>query len=111
MKVAYLFTTPLTHKVLSSMILPQLESDRHVVDVVGMMFFVDNVYFLAAGDDIGERLNKVQEKNGMLLMGCDQCAYERNLDKKLVAGAQIGCFPDLYKAITEAGGVDQVITF
>lgn len=111
MKVAYLFTTSLTHKVLSSMILPQLENDRHGVDVVGMMFFVDNAYFLTRGDNIGERLQKVQEKTGMLLMACDQCAYERNIDKKLIPGAKIGCFPDLYKAISAAGGVDQVITF
>ena len=111
MKVAYIFTTTLSHKVISSMILPQLESDRHGVQVVGMMFFVDNVYFLLEGDELGDRLQKVQEKNGMLLMACDQCAYERNVDKKLISGAKIGCFPDLYKAIDEAGGVDQVITF
>jgi len=111
MKVAYIFASPLSHKVLSSMILPQLESKRHGVDVVGMMFFVDNVYFITNGDDLGERLQKIHEETGLLLMACDQCAYERNIDKKLVSGAKIGCFPDLYKAIENAGGVDQVITF
>ena len=110
MKVAYLFTTALSHKMLN-IIIPQMESERHVVDVVGMMFFVDNTYFLIQGDSIGEKLNKLQEKTGMLLMACDICAYERGIDKKLISGAQIGCFPDLYKAIAEAGGVDQVITF
>jgi sulfur relay (sulfurtransferase) complex TusBCD TusD component (DsrE family) len=74
------------------------------------MFFVDYAYFLTKDDELGQRLQKLHEKTGMLLMACDQCAYERSIDKKLVPGAAIGCFPDLYKAITEAGGVDQVIT-
>ncbi len=42
-------------------------------------------------------------------MACDQCAYEREIDKKLVDGAGIGCFPDLYAALAPAK-VDQVIT-
>jgi hypothetical protein len=110
MRVAYLFTTPLSHKILN-IIIPQMENERHGADVVGMMFFVDNAYFLTKNDIIGEKLQKLQEKTGMLLMACDLCAYERNIDKKLIPGAKIGCFPDLYKAIGEAGGVDQVITF
>jgi hypothetical protein len=110
MKVAYLFTSTLSHKVLNMMI-PQIENERHGVDVVGMMFFVDNAFFLTKGDAIGERLHQLQEKTGMLLMACDMCAYEREINKKLIDSAKIGCFPDLYKAIIEAGGVDQVITF
>ena len=40
MKIAYVFANDMaaTHK-LSSMILPQLESDSHIVQVVGMFFF------------------------------------------------------------------------
>ena len=44
-----------------------------------------------------------------MLMGCDQCCYEREIDGKLVEGATIGCFPNLYGAL--AGNMpDQVIT-
>ncbi len=111
MKVAYVFATPLAHKVLNFMIVPQLEAERHGVKVVGMMFFIDNTFLLLKGNEIGEKLQKIYEKTGLLLMACDQCAYERDIDKKLIPGAKIGCFPDLYKAIGEAGGVDQVITF
>ena len=40
-------------------------------------------------------------------MGCDQCCYQRDIDGKLVDGAVIGCFPNLYEAL--AGNMpDQV---
>lgn len=109
MKIAYIFATNTTHKILSTMILPQLEEDRHGVKVVGMFFFVDNTFLLVKGNDVGERLKKISEKNGMLLMACDQCAYERNIANNLVEGAKIGCFPDLYRELSEVG-FDQVIT-
>ena len=111
MRLAYIFITPLSHRILSTMILPQLESGRHGAEIIGMMFFVDNTYFLTKDDELAKRLQKIHENTGMLLMACDQCAYERNIDKKLVHGARIGCFPDLYKGLGDAGGVDQVITF
>ncbi len=111
MKVAYIFSTQ-GHSVsykLGQMILPQLENDAHGVEVVGMFFFEDNNYVLVAGDPIGERLASVARDKGMLLMGCDKCCYERQIDDKLVEGATIGCFPDLYSAL--AGNMpDQVIT-
>ncbi len=49
------------------------------------------------------------DDKGMLLMACDQCAYEREIDGKLVDGAVIGCFPDLYSALS-GNMPDQVIT-
>ena len=51
MKVAYVFATNMasTFK-LSTMILPQLEKGDHGAEVVGMMFFDDNVFCLRAGD-------------------------------------------------------------
>ena len=110
MKVAYIFSTTTSHKILSTMIIPQLESGRHGVDVAGMFFFMDNTFMLVKGMDTGERLQKLAEQNGMLLMGCDQCCYERNIHDKLVECASIGCFPDLYRALGAVGGVDQVIT-
>lgn len=111
MKVAYIFSTQ-GHSVsykLGQMILPQLENKAHGVEVVGMFFFEDNNYVLVAGDPIGERLAKVAREQNILLMGCDKCCYERGLEDKLVAGARIGCFPDLYTALS-GNMPDQVIT-
>ncbi len=111
MKVAYIFSTQ-GHSVsykLGKMILPQLEEDAHGVDVVGMFFFEDNTYVLQKGNPLGERLAKVAARTGMLLMACDQCAYEREIDELLVDGAVIGCFPNLYGALS-GNMPDQVIT-
>lgn len=111
MKVAYIFSTQghtVSYK-LGKMILPQLEENAHGVAVAGMFFFEDNNYVLVKGDPIGERLAKVAKQQGILLMGCDQCCYERNIADKLVAGATIGCFPNLYKALSQ-NMPDQVIT-
>jgi hypothetical protein len=111
MKVAYIFSTQghtVSYK-LAKMILPQLENKAHGVEVVGMFFFEDNNYVLVKGDLIGERLARVAREQNILLMGCDQCCFERNLDGRLVEGAVIGCFPDLYKALL-GNMPDQVIT-
>lgn len=132
MKIAYVFTSPraASYK-LGQMILPQLEAGTHGVQVVGMFFFDDNVYALRRGDPIGERLATVAAGSGMLVMMCDMCALERNLAegeprwcdaqgrgrktpgecraKDTVAGVQVGCFPDLYKALA-GNPPDQVIT-
>lgn len=120
MKVAYIFATSghtASYK-LGKMILPQLETDSHGVDVLGMFFFDDNNYVLRQGDPIGERLAKVAQEKGMLLMMCDQCALERGLaigeagncqPNGTVAGVQVGCFPDLYAALAP-NPPDQVIT-
>lgn len=109
MKVAYVFATTTSHKILDSMIVPQLEQGTHGADVVGMFFFVDNTFFLLDGTSLGQRLQAIQEKTGMLLMACDQCALERRIADKLIPGAGIGCFPDLYAALGPAAP-DQVIT-
>jgi len=111
MKVAYIFSTQghtVSYK-LGKMILPQLEENAHGVEVVGMFFFEDNNYVLVKGDPIGERLSKVAKDNNIVLMGCDQCCWERNIAENLVAGATIGCFPNLYSALA-ANPPDQVIT-
>ena len=64
---------------------------------------------LQKGNPIGERLAKVAANSGMLLMACDQCAYEREIDAMLVDGATIGCFPNLYGALS-GNMPDQIIT-
>ena len=121
MNVAYIFSTSghtASYK-LGKMILPQLEQDRHGVEVVGMFFFDDNTFVLRQGDPIGERLAKVAAEKNILLMLCDQCAHERHLAEKTgegsyrptgtVAGVKVGCFPDLYAALA-GNPPDQVIT-
>lgn len=124
MKVAYVFTTDMasTFK-LNTMILPQLEAGTHGAQVVGMMFFDDNIFTLRRGDPYGERLAKVAREQGILLMACDQCAVRRGLaegefeqcgtgqvkPKGLIDEAQVGCFPQLYAALSGVTDV-QVIS-
>jgi sulfur relay (sulfurtransferase) complex TusBCD TusD component (DsrE family) len=120
MKVAYIFSTSghtASYK-LGKMILPQLEEGRHGVEVVGLFFFDDNTYVRRKGDPIGERLSKVAAEQNILLMLCDQCALERGLatgevgscePSGVVDGVQVGCFPDLYAALS-GNMPDQVIT-
>jgi hypothetical protein len=107
--VAYVFTTPGASFILEKMIVPQLEEGRHGAEVVGMFFFFDNNYLLVRGNPTGERLQALSKKSGMLLMGCDQCCYQREIADRLIEGIPIGCFPDLYRALAGAR-VDQVIT-
>ncbi|HTP51026.1 MAG TPA: SaoD/DsrE family protein [Anaeromyxobacteraceae bacterium] len=109
MNVAYVFSTPNASYILEKMIVPQLEERRHGAQVAGMFFFVDNNYLLVRGNPTGERLAKISRETGMLLMGCDQCCYQRNIADRLIEGIPIGCFPDLYRALGGAK-VDQVIT-
>jgi sulfur relay (sulfurtransferase) complex TusBCD TusD component (DsrE family) len=120
MRVAYVFSTSghtASYK-LAQMILPQLEEGSHGAEVAGMFFFDDNTYVLRHGDPVGERLGAVAAQNGMLLMLCDRCALERGLaegeppsarPKDTVDGARVGCFPDLYAALSE-NLPNQVIT-
>ncbi len=124
MKVAYIFATDMaaTYK-LGKMILPQLEQGIHGVEVVGMMFFDDNLYVLRQGNPVGERLSRLAKERGILLMVCDRCALERGLaegdftqcglgqlrPKDLVEGVHVGCFPQLYEALAQ-NPPDQVIT-
>ena len=108
---------------LASMILPQLEEGSHGVEVVGMMFFDDNVYSLSSNNEIGQRLSAIAEQQNILLMICDQCALRRGMAtgdfsqcgsgdvkvKNTVDGVVAGCFPQLYGAL--AGNMpDQIIT-
>ena len=78
MKIAYVFKTDQSSTFqLSSMILPQLEQGNHMVDVIGMFFFDDNILCLQKGNEVGERLSKIAKEKNMLLMACDQCAVRR----------------------------------
>jgi len=124
MKVAYIFATPMaaTFK-LARMILPQLEAGTHGVEVVGMMFFDDNLFTLRAGDPVGERLAEFAAAQNILLMICDDCAVRRGMAEGdfeqcgsgevraagCVPGVVAGCFPQLYSALS-GNMPDQVIT-
>jgi hypothetical protein len=70
----------------------------------------DETYLLREGDPMGERLARVAEEKGILLMMCDSCALERGLaegeswpsrsgPRGTVRGVKVGCFPDLYAAL------------
>ena len=124
MKIAYVFRGNMASTFqLATMILPQLEQDTHGVEVVGMMFFDDNLYTLAEGNEVGIRLAKVAKEKNILLMICDQCAIRRGLGegsfeqcgsgevtaKNTVEGVVAGCFPQLYEALG-TNPPDQVIT-
>ena len=124
MKIAYIFRHNMASTFqLSTMILPQLENKSHGVDVVGMMFFDDNLYVLAQGNEVGERLSKIAKEQNILLMICDQCAIRRGFGegnfeqcgtgevkaKGTVNGVTAGCFPQLYEALS-FNPPDQVIT-
>ena len=124
MKVAYIFRNDMSATFqLASMILPQLEQGTHGVEVVGMMFFDENVYALSADNDVGNRLSKIAEQQNILLMICDQCALRRGLAegefsqcgsgevraKNTVNGVVAGCFPQLYSALS-GNMPDQIIT-
>ena len=109
MKVAYIFESDHAHEILEFMIIPQLEKGIHGADVAGMVFFFDNKYLLQEGNPIAERLSKLAEEHGILLMGCDRCCYQREIADKLVSPAGIGCFPNVYAALAGAD-IDQVIT-
>ena len=124
MKVAYIFRNDMSATFqLASMILPQLEQGTHGVEVVGMMFFDENVYALSADNDVGKRLSIIAEEQNTLLMICDQCALRRGLAegdfsqcgsgevraKNTVNGVVAGCFPQLYSALS-GNMPDQIIT-
>ena len=124
MKVAYIFRNNMASTFqLATMILPQLETNTHLVNVLGMFFFDDNINILRKNDPVGQRLAKIAQEKGMLLMVCDQCAVRRNLAegtfeqcgsgqvkaKGFVEGVQAGCFPQLYTALG-SNPPDQVIT-
>lgn len=120
MKVAYVFSSSghtASYK-LGQMILPQLENGEHGAEVTAMFFFDDNTYLLRRGDPMGKRLSMVAKEQEILLMLCDQCALERGLAEgapraarpvSTVEGVRVGCFPDLYQALT-GSPPDQVIT-
>ena len=110
MKVAYVISSDNSRKILRDMVIPQLENGEHVAEVVGMFFVFDNTFMMLKDTDLGDRLQALHEKTGMILLACDQCVYEREIEDKLIPGAAVGCFPVLYGALANVE-LDQVITF
>ena len=65
MKVAYIFRNNMASTFqLATMILPQLETNTHLVNVLGMFFFDDNINILRQNDPVGERLAKIAKEKG-----------------------------------------------
>jgi hypothetical protein len=109
MKVAYILNSPNCQKILTAMIIPQLQESRHGAEVLGMFFMVDNTFFLMEGTETGADLQALHEQMGMILMGCDQCCQELGLNGSLIPATKLGCFPTLYAALADTG-VEQVIS-
>ncbi len=109
MRVAYVISSDNSRTILRDMIIPQLESGNHGAEVAGMFFVFDNTYLLLDNTELGNRIQKLHEKNEMVLLACDQCVIEREIQDKLIEGANIGCFPILY-GVLESANIDQIIT-
>lgn len=101
--------TSMSHYILKNMIIPQIEKGIHGAEVVGMFFVGDNTFMLEKGQNIGDKIEKLQQKNGMMVLGCDQCVEDRMLQKKLIGCTIIGCFPHFYADLA-GNPPDQVIT-
>ena len=62
MKIAYIFRNNMASTFQQcSMILPQLENKSHGVNVVGMMFFDDNLHVLAKGMNMEKDCQRLQK--------------------------------------------------
>ncbi|AHC52067.1 DsrE family protein [Sulfolobus acidocaldarius SUSAZ] len=107
-RVSYIVESPLGNYILGQMIVPQMEENRHYVEVKGMFFIDNNVYLLMKGNPLAERLARLSRERGIYLQACDQCTYMRNLADKLIEEAKIGCFPDFYKKVIDE--TDFIIT-
>jgi intracellular sulfur oxidation DsrE/DsrF family protein len=110
MKLAYMFESGVCHNILSTMIVPQMEEHKHHAEVVGMYFFGDATYILTKGNKLGERIQKLRTKHPFVLVVCEQSVLHREIDKNLMDGVTVGCFPEFFKAI-EATGVQHIINF
>ena len=67
MKVAYIFRNNMASTFqLATMILPQLETNTHLVNVLGMFFFDDNINILRQNDPYGERIAKLPRKRDVI---------------------------------------------
>lgn len=109
MRVAYVVSSSNSRKILRDMIIPQMEAGEHVAEVVGMFFVFDNTFMLLDNTDLGGRIQKLIDEKNIVVLACDQCVYEREIEDKLIKGAHIGCFPMLYGLLKDAN-LDQVIT-
>ena len=71
MKIAYIFKTNMSSTFqLSTMILPQLEDNKHIVNVVGMFFFDENILCLKKNDPVGERLSNIAKISNICRCNC-----------------------------------------
>lgn len=109
MRVAYVVSSQNARKILRDMVIPQMEAGEHVAEVVGMFFVFDNTFMLLDNTDLGDRIRKLIVEKEMVVLACDQCVYEREIEDKIIKEAHVGCFPMLYGLLKNAN-LDQVIT-
>lgn len=109
MRVAYVLGSTNARKTLRDMIVPQMESGEHIAEVVALFFTFDTTFMLLKDTDLGKRLQKLSDDNGMMIVACDQCVIEREIDDKLIDAAHIGCFPVVYGALKNTN-LDQIIS-
>lgn len=109
MKVLYFFQSPNASTILSKMIIPQLDQDRHGAEVAGMFFFADTVFFFLPENPIGKELIRLSEKLGFFIICCDYCCEQRDISGRLYPKVEEGCFPDVYRRAGEHG-VEMVIS-
>lgn len=107
--VAYILSSVNARNIVRDMILPQLEANEHLANVVGMFFVFHNTYLLLDNTELGHRVNNLIEKNDMLVLVCNQCVEEREIEDKLIAKAHIASPPQLYGSLNQMD-LDQVIT-
>lgn len=109
MRVAYVMGSENARKTVRDMIVPQMEAGEHVAEVVAMFFTYDTTFMLLKDTDLGNRLQKLADEKGLMIVACDQCVIEREIDDKLIPAASLGCFPVVYGALNSAD-IDQVIS-
>ena len=91
MKVAYVFSSTTSQKILNTMIIPQLEKGTHGVEVAGMFFFMDNTFSCWKAP----RWVKDCASSRKLTACCSWPATSAPwsaASTKPIKGAQIGCF-------------------
>lgn len=109
MRVAYVLGSQNARKTLRDMIVPQLEAGEHVAEVVALFFTYDTTFMLLQDTDLGSRLQKLAEEKGIMIVACDQCVYEREIEDKMIEATTIGCFPVVYGALKDEN-LDQIIS-
>ncbi len=108
MKIAYFITRQSTNELLGGCLLGTLAAGTHGAEVVVMHFAEDAVYHLVEGTSAAEKIAAAAARDGFAVVACECSVRNRGLEDQLIAAAEIGHIPDLYR-LAEAGGADHII--